>query len=102
MLTAMAGLNHAPVFGTFIATATDVPDNLIAAMMAISIESGEGAVTRLPRCSVGALPWCVGAGGASLFRADMENHPPLPDRTRPLAAAEYGILDRDYLISHYR
>ena len=44
----------------------------------------------------------LSAWAASLFRADMENHPPLPDRTRPLAAAEYGILDRDYLIGHYR
>jgi urease accessory protein len=45
-------LGGAPVFGTMIATADDASDTLLAACRAVRCESGNGALTRLPRVLV--------------------------------------------------
>ena len=48
LLCAQAGLNGAPVFGTFAAMAANIPDGLIAACRAPAPARGQGGVTRLP------------------------------------------------------
>ena len=48
LLNAQVGLNREPVFGTFLATAPQVPEHLVAACRQVTCEDGEGAVTRLP------------------------------------------------------
>jgi urease accessory protein len=53
LLSALAGLNAAPVFGTFAAMAANIPDELIAALRATAPSRGDGAVTRLPHAVVG-------------------------------------------------
>jgi len=45
-------LGGAPVFGTMIATADDASDTLLAACRAVRCESGNGALSRLPRVLV--------------------------------------------------
>jgi len=47
-LAAMAGLRAQPVFGTLLATAEHVPDDLLSSCRALRTSSGEGGVTRLP------------------------------------------------------
>jgi urease accessory protein len=53
LLDAQPGLNAAPVFGTFVAMAAHIPDDLIAACRAPAPARGEGSVTRLPQAIVG-------------------------------------------------
>jgi urease accessory protein len=53
LLASSAGLNGAPVFGTFVAMAAHLPDDLLAACRLESAARGEGAVTRLPHALVG-------------------------------------------------
>jgi urease accessory protein len=48
LLNAQVGLNREPVFGTFLAAATQVPEQLLAACRQVKCEDGESAVTRLP------------------------------------------------------
>jgi urease accessory protein len=48
LLNARVGLNREPVFGTFLAAAPQVPEQLIAACREVACEGGESAVTRLP------------------------------------------------------
>jgi urease accessory protein len=52
LLHARAGLNGAPVFGTFAAMAAKIPDELTALCRAPAPARGEGAVTRLPQAIV--------------------------------------------------
>jgi urease accessory protein len=53
LLASPAGLNGAPVFGTFVAMARRIDDDLIAACRGISPARGGGAVTRVPHALVG-------------------------------------------------
>jgi urease accessory protein len=53
LLRSSAGLNGAPVFGTFAAMAANIPDDLIAACRGPAPARGEGSVTRLPQAIVG-------------------------------------------------
>jgi urease accessory protein len=53
LLASAAGLNGAPVFGTFVAMARRIDDDLIAACRGISPARGGGAVTRVPHALVG-------------------------------------------------
>jgi urease accessory protein len=53
LLRSSAGLNGAPVFGTFAAMAAHIPDELIAACRRPAPARGEGSVTRLPQAIVG-------------------------------------------------
>jgi urease accessory protein len=48
VLAASAGLNGAPVFGTFVAVGAPADDSLIATLRALTPRCGEAAVTRLP------------------------------------------------------
>ena len=48
LLNAQVGLNREPVFGTFLAAAPQVPEQLVAACRQVTCEDGESAVTRLP------------------------------------------------------
>jgi len=48
LLSSPAGLNGAPVFGTFVAMTANFDDPLLAACRALAPACGEGAVTRLP------------------------------------------------------
>ena len=52
LLASPAGLNGAPVFGTFVAMAPTLPDDLLAACRAFAPAEGEGAVTRMPHALV--------------------------------------------------
>lgn len=52
LLTSPAGLNGAPVFGTFVAMAPQLDDDLIAACRRMSAASGDAAVTRVPHAIV--------------------------------------------------
>jgi len=47
-LDSMACLRAQPVFGTLLATAEHVPDDLLSSCRALRTSSGEGGVTRLP------------------------------------------------------
>jgi len=47
-----AGLNGAPVFGTFVAMAPALPADLLAVCRALAPVEGDGAVTRLPHALV--------------------------------------------------
>jgi urease accessory protein len=51
-LASPAGLNGAPVFGTFVAVASAFADETLVACRALAPVTGEGAVTRLPGCLV--------------------------------------------------
>ena len=53
LLRSSAGLNGAPVFGTFAAMAAHIPADLIAACRTQAPARGEGSVTRLPQAIVG-------------------------------------------------
>jgi len=53
LLESRAGLNGAPVFGTFVAMAAELSSDLLAACRRESPARGEGAVTRLPHALVG-------------------------------------------------
>jgi len=53
LLRSKPGLNGAPVFGTFIAMAANVPDDLIAACRVPAPARGDGGVTRLPHAIIG-------------------------------------------------
>jgi urease accessory protein len=53
LLRSSAGLNGAPVFGTFAAMAAHIPDDLIAACREPVPARGDGSVTRLPQAIVG-------------------------------------------------
>jgi urease accessory protein len=53
LLESRAGLNRAPVFGTFVAMAAGFSSDLLAACRRESPARGEGAVTRLPDALVG-------------------------------------------------
>ncbi len=48
LLAARVGLDRQPVFGTFLAIAPCVPDDLVGSCRGIGCEDGEVAVTRLP------------------------------------------------------
>ena len=48
LLISPAGLNGAPVFGTFVVMAATIDDPLLAACRVLAPARGEGAVTRLP------------------------------------------------------
>jgi urease accessory protein len=48
LLFSRAGLNGAPVFGTFVAMTANFDDSLLAACRELAPARGEGAVTRLP------------------------------------------------------
>jgi urease accessory protein len=48
LLQAAVGLRGRTVFGTFLASAAEVPDDLLAASRAIGCDDGEVVVTRLP------------------------------------------------------
>ncbi len=48
LLRAPVGLNGKSVFGTFLAAAAHVPDDLVLACREVICEDGEGGVTRLP------------------------------------------------------
>ena len=52
MLTSVAGLNGAPVFGTFVAMAPRIDDALLTVCRGIAPTRGEGAVTRVPHALV--------------------------------------------------
>ena len=52
LLSSIAGLNDAPVFGTFAAMAPTFPEGLLTACRAPAPGEGEGAVTRLPHTLV--------------------------------------------------
>jgi len=52
LLASPAGLNGAPVFGTFVTMAPTLPDDLLAACRAHAPAHGECAVTRLPHVLV--------------------------------------------------
>jgi len=52
LLASPAGLNGAPVFGTFVAMAPALPDELLVACRVFDPAQGEGAVTRLPQALV--------------------------------------------------
>jgi len=53
LLRSPAGLNGAPVFGTFVAMAAHIPDDLIAACREPATLRGDACVTRLPHGIVG-------------------------------------------------
>ena len=53
LLRSSAGLNGAPVFGTFAAMAAHIPDDLIAACRKPAPVRGDGTVTRLPSAIIG-------------------------------------------------
>lgn len=53
LLASAAGLNGAPVFGTFVAMAAGLSSDLLVACRSASPARGEGAVTRLPHALVG-------------------------------------------------
>ena len=48
LLISPAGLNGAPVFGTFVVMAATIDDQLLAACRGVAPARGDGAVTRLP------------------------------------------------------
>lgn len=48
LLRAAVGLHGAPVFGTFFAAASRVPDDLVLACREVTCDNGESGVTRLP------------------------------------------------------
>ena len=48
LLRSGVGLNGRTVFGTFLASAPEIPDDLLAACRVIGCDEGEAAVTRLP------------------------------------------------------
>jgi urease accessory protein len=48
ILHSRVGLHTNPVFGTFLASAPRVPDDLLAACRAVACDDGEVAVTRVP------------------------------------------------------
>lgn len=48
LLNAQVGLNREPVFGTFLAVAPHMPEDLVTALRQVNCEDGESAVTRLP------------------------------------------------------
>jgi urease accessory protein len=52
LLHAKPGLNGAPVFGTFAAMATHIPDDLIVACRRPAPVRGDGSVTRLPHAII--------------------------------------------------
>lgn len=52
LLASPAGLNGAPVFGTFVAMAPALPADLVSACRALAPVEGDGAVTRLPHALV--------------------------------------------------
>ena len=52
LLASPAGLNGAPVFGTFVAMAPILSDELLAACRALTPTQGEGVATRLPHALV--------------------------------------------------
>jgi urease accessory protein len=53
LLRSSAGLNGAPVFGTFAAMAAHIPEDLIAACRGPVPARGDGSVTRMPQAIVG-------------------------------------------------
>ena len=53
LLGSRPGLNGAPVFGTFMAMAANIPTDLVAACRAAAPVRGDGGVTRLPHAIVG-------------------------------------------------
>lgn len=63
VLQAAVGLKDQPVFGTFLAAASRVPDDLLLACRQIICEDGESGVTRLPGILLaryrGASPECA-------------------------------------------
>ena len=52
LLSSVAGLNGAPVFGTFVAMPSALPAELLSTSRALAPAEGEGAVTRLPHALV--------------------------------------------------
>jgi urease accessory protein len=48
LLRAAVGLNGASVFGTFLAAAPQVSDDLVLACREVNCDNGEGSITRLP------------------------------------------------------
>ena len=52
LLSSTAGLNGAPVFGTFVAMASALPADLLSACRALAPAAVDGAVTRLPHALV--------------------------------------------------
>ena len=69
LLASSAGLNGAPVFGTFVAMAADFDDDLLAACRRVSPSRGEGAVTRLPHALVGRYRGHASEAAHDYFRA---------------------------------
>ncbi|HTQ00155.1 MAG TPA: urease accessory protein UreD [Casimicrobiaceae bacterium] len=69
LLGSAAGLNGAPVFGTFVAMAAILDDDLIAACRRVSPPGGEGAVTRLPHALVGRYRGESSEAAQDYFRA---------------------------------
>jgi len=69
LLASAAGLNGAPVFGTFVAMAATLDDDLIAGCRRVSPRRGEGAVTRLPHGLVGRYRGESSEAAQDYFRA---------------------------------
>ena len=69
LITSPAGLNGAPVFGTFVAMAPRLPDDLIAICRRIAPARGDGAVTRLPHAIVARYRGDSSEAAQDYFRA---------------------------------
>ena len=69
LLASKAGLNGAPVFGTFVAMAANFDDELLAACRAHAPARGEGAVTRLPHALVARYRGDSSEAAHAYFRA---------------------------------
>jgi urease accessory protein len=69
LLASRVGLNGAPVFGTFVAMAAPLPDDLLAACRRETPARGEGVVTRLPHALVGRFRGDAADSAHEYFRA---------------------------------
>ncbi len=68
-LSSPAGLNGAPVFGTFVAMGPALDDSMLNGCRALSPTSGEGAVTRLPGAFVARYRGSSSEAAQSYFTA---------------------------------
>ena len=67
MLMAMAGLNHAPVFGTFLVASVDLSNDLITVLRSIDADSAQSAITRLPGVIVARYRGASGQAARTYF-----------------------------------
>jgi urease accessory protein len=69
LLTSPVGLNRKPVFGTFLAAAARVSDELLNDCRTVAAVAGDGAVTRLPRALVARYRGESSQGARAYFSA---------------------------------